>query len=271
VTQPGRGGQQPAPINSAAGQATVVGTQPGVSGGIVRARQVIISGAGDGVFVYDGSGNLIGSWVGPSGDMTVGPVTGPQVVILPGSSGTASEVAFPVPSPPALAAAANLAASGGPPALFLVSGPQLAAAGFTDWVQIEMASDDGVSTEATCYFNYVTTLGVPEVIGSFNGNGWQLGTTAVSGTLTINGTDIVLALSGQPTTTDGLTDGTINGSSSTTGLPNGGTQGTSGAASAGTAHTHGPGSYSVTNGMHSHTAGSYAVTNGQHAHDLPVI
>lgn len=269
MTQPGRGGQQPAPLNSAAGQATAVGTQPGVSGGIVRARQVIISGAGDGVFVYDGSGNLIGAWVGPSGDVTVGPVTGPQVLILPGSSGSASEVAFPVPSP-VLETAANLAASGGTPSLFLVSGPQLAAAGETDWVQIEMASNSGAG-EATCSFNYVTTLGVPEVIGSFSGNGWQLGTTAVSGTLTINGTDIVLALSGQPTTTNGLTDGTISGSSSTTGLPNGAISGTSGAQSAGTAHTHGPGSYSVTNGMHSHTAGSYAVTNGMHSHDLPTF
>lgn len=47
----------------------------------------------------------------------------------------------------------------------------------------------------------------------------------------------------------------VNGSTSTTtnGLPNGGIIGTSGGASAGTAHTHGPGSFSVSNGQHAHT------------------
>ena len=100
----------------------------------------------------------------------------------------------------------------------------------------------------------------------------------ISGTLTVNGTDlgglvasIVAALSGQATSTNGLTDGTINGSSSTAGLPNGGINGTSGGASAGTAHTHGGGSYAVTSGQHSHGGGSYAVTNGQHDHTLPTV
>jgi hypothetical protein len=48
---------------------------------------------------------------------------------------------------------------------------------------------------------------------------------------------------------------TVNGSNqtSTDGLPNGGITGTSGGASAGTAHTHGPGSFSVVNGQHHHT------------------
>ena len=91
------------------------------------------------------------------------------------------------------------------------------------------------------------------------------------GSLIINGVDVIAALSGQATTTNGLTDGTINGSSSTTGLPNGDITGTSGGASAGTAHTHSAGSYAVTNGQHSHTGGSYAVTNGQHSHDLPTV
>lgn len=44
-----------------------------------------------------------------------------------------------------------------------------------------------------------------------------------------------------------------NSSTSTNGLPNGTITGTSGAASAGTAHTHGGGSYSVSNGQHHHT------------------
>ena len=63
----------------------------------------------------------------------------------------------------------------------------------------------------------------------------------VSGNLTVDGSIATAAL-------------TVNGSSdtSTTGLPNGTISGTSGGASAGTAHTHGPGSFSVTNGQHFH-------------------
>ena len=60
---------------------------------------------------------------------------------------------------------------------------------------------------------------------TFNGN------VTIAGTLSVNG----------------------SGNTSTDGLPNGGIQGTSGGASTGTAHTHGPGSFSVTNGQHSHT------------------
>lgn len=63
--------------------------------------------------------------------------------------------------------------------------------------------------------------------------------------LTVDGTLSV----GGSTSTGGASTTTT----STDGLPNGGIQGTSGSASAGTAHTHGPGSYSVVNGQHSHT------------------
>lgn len=56
------------------------------------------------------------------------------------------------------------------------------------------------------------------------------------------------------------TPAAVSGDSSTTGLPNGQISGTSGGASAGTAHTHGPGSYAVTNGQHYHGAGTYEVT-----------
>jgi hypothetical protein len=59
-----------------------------------------------------------------------------------------------------------------------------------------------------------------------------------SGGVTINGS----ADTGNPT---------IN-STSTNGLPDGTVHGTSGGASAGTAHTHGPGSFAVGNGQHSH-------------------
>ena len=100
----------------------------------------------------------------------------------------------------------------------------------------------------------------------------------ISGSLTVSGTDlgalvasIVSALSGQVTTTNGLADGTISGTSDTDGLPNGGINGTSGGASAGTAHTHSAGSYAVISGQHTHGNGSYAVTNGTHDHTLPTV
>lgn len=72
----------------------------------------------------------------------------------------------------------------------------------------------------------------------------------------------VNSLSGQ------FTDGeNVQGQSSTStnGLPNGQITGTSGAQSTGTAHTHGGGSYAVTSGQHSHTY------NDAHDHQLPSV
>jgi hypothetical protein len=287
MTQPGRGGQQQPPLNSAAGQPTPVGTQPGVSQGIVRARQVIISGSADGVFVYYGTpgpGTLAGSWAAAAGTdpygnsyvagLSIGTAGNPQVLLRPATSpGSASEIQFAVTTP-ALSNTPNIGAGeidAGAGADLVISGPAIAVAGSEDWVQIAMFSNIGGGT-ANLEFIYVDTNGVANLMATMNDAGWTFsGAANFTATLSVGGVDIVLALSGQPTTTNGLTDGTINGSSSTTGLPNGGIQGTSGAASAGTAHTHSPGSYSVTNGMHSHTAGSYAVANGLHAHDLPTF
>jgi hypothetical protein len=62
VTYPGLGGQQPPPLNSSPAGQLVPGVTPGVSGGIVRARQVIISGANEALYVYSGApaaGSLI--------------------------------------------------------------------------------------------------------------------------------------------------------------------------------------------------------------------
>jgi hypothetical protein len=96
---------------------------------------------------------------------------------------------------------------------------------------------------------------------------------AIGQTLTLNGqlAAVVNQLSGVATTSNGLTNGTINGSSSNAGLPDGTINGSSGGASAGTAHTHGSGSYAVANGNHNHGGGSYAVSNGNHLHDLPTV
>ena len=111
-----------------------------------------------------------------------------------------------------------------------------------------------------------------------DGNADVTGTMTVAVSLTVNGTDIgatlasvISALSGAATSTNGLADGTINGSSSTAGLADGTIGGTSGAQSAGTAHTHSHGSYAVNNGVHSHGNGSYAVADGTHDHTLPTV
>lgn len=65
----------------------------------------------------------------------------------------------------------------------------------------------------------------------------------VTGTLTVGGSTSTGTPSNNNTSQNGLTDGTING--------------TSGAASAGTAHTHPPGSFAVTNGQHTHNLNSH--------------
>jgi len=130
--------------------------------------------------------------------------------------------------------------------------------------------------------NYINLEAQTEVTLGLLGNCvWNEGTQQLSlpaSGLLVNSVDlgslvaaIVSALSGQATTTNGLANGTINGSSSSAGLTNGTIAGTSGAQSTGTAHTHSAGSYAVNNGQHSHTGGSYAVTNGTHAHDLPTV
>jgi len=55
MTTPGLGGLQPPPMNAPAAGALVPGVQPGVSGGVVLARYVIVFGTAGGVFVYNGT------------------------------------------------------------------------------------------------------------------------------------------------------------------------------------------------------------------------
>lgn len=93
--------------------------------------------------------------------------------------------------------------------------------------------------------------------------------TAANGNLE----DLIATLQGLATSTNGLTNGTINGRSDTAGLANGTINGTTGGASAGTAHTHGSGTLAVADGTHHHGAsssdGNMAVADGTHHHALP--
>ena len=185
-----------------------------------------------------------------------------QLLTGVGGTGTAAEVAFPIPTL-ALSNTANIGSGivSGTFADLVLSGPALSAAGAEDWAQIVMFSDSGATGDAHGELRYVDTSGNVTTVAAWGSAGFTAATI----------TAIVAALSGQATTIDGLTDGTIAGTSASAGLANGQTAGTSGSASAGTAHTHGPGSYAVTSGQHSHTGGTFAVTDGTHSHDLPAV
>lgn len=107
------------------------------------------------------------------------------------------------------------------------------------------------TSEAGIGFNFNALTGGGLQFTGPAGNGMTgdlnvTGSITVTATLTVNGTDVGATLSAIRAALSGA-------STSTNGLPNGTITGTSGAASAGTAHTHGGGSYSVTNGQHSHT------------------
>jgi hypothetical protein len=175
----------------------------------------------------DGFGNAYpkGVSLGRSGDAS-------QVQLLTGTggTGTASEVAFPIPTL-SLSNIPNVGAGivSGTFADLVISGPALAAAGFTDWVQAVQFSNDGSGTEARMEFRYVDTSGSAHVIASYNGTGWTFGSAVTaSGGMSVSG---------------GLTVDTINGSSSTGAGDNGGvTSGPSGTVNAfpaaGPNHTH---------------------------------
>jgi len=74
------------------------------------------------------------------------------------------------------------------------------------------------------------------------------GNVSISGNLTVSGTFTASGDTGTPTvnntSTNGVADGTIHG--------------TSGAQSAGTAHTHGPGSFALGSGQHNHDLQNHA-------------
>src|SRR4051794_30433010 len=103
----------------------------------------------------------------------------------------------------------------------------------------------------------VTKAGTPSKAKSTEKRVGQL----VGRLTTLNGdlATLIAELSAAATTTNGLANGTISGSSGTNGLTDGTVNGISGGASAGTAHTHGSGSYAVANGTRNHGGGSYAV------------
>lgn len=89
VTSPVTGGLTPAPQNAPQSVPPTVGTQPGQSTAILRARQVIISGSGDGEWVYNGApaaNNLVASVTtgNPASPGTTTPDPTGHNAVLPG-------------------------------------------------------------------------------------------------------------------------------------------------------------------------------------------
>jgi hypothetical protein len=164
-----------------------------------------------------------------------------EVIIV----GTKGELLVYSPS----AAAGNLIAS-------------IAGAAFTDSYGNHILQ--GVGSYAAGYANAVIGGAVIWYTGSLTG-GWTYSAQILqgSGELLLDGNFQVSGAlySAANTLDDGAGNASIVGSlsvggstsTSTDGLPNGQISGTSGGASAGTAHTHGPGSFAVTDGQHSHT------------------
>ena len=226
--------------------------------GTITTNTVVLDGATGSVLVYSGTpaaGNLIASIAATGGTDAFGNAYVGGITAYSGANVWASLTAGTLSLQGASGQdqAGQLATSGSG-ATFLSSGLQTGADTGAEVIAQSAAAAGGSSTITLSATIVETTNGL-----------------AVAGALTVGGVNIVTALSGQPTTTNGLTDGTIAGSSSNAGLTDGTIAGTSGAASAGTAHTHSHGSYAVNNGQHSHAAGSYAVNNGTHSHDLPTI
>jgi hypothetical protein len=80
------------PLNAPPGISPYPGVQPGTNSNIIRARQVIVSGPGDGVFVYDGTpglGNPPIAWMG-------GGLVDPYGNVLPSATGVTGSGTFTV-------------------------------------------------------------------------------------------------------------------------------------------------------------------------------
>lgn len=103
MTIPGLGGQQPAPWNAPPGGQVATGIQPGVTGAVITAQLVIVSGPSAGVFVYSGTPGLgnppivsitagtsdpFGNPVTPGLEVTQGMISGPIPITIGETGGS---------------------------------------------------------------------------------------------------------------------------------------------------------------------------------------
>ena len=217
MTVPGLGGQQPPPQNAApAGQVTP-GITPGVSGTIIRARQIIVSGAGEGVFVYSGTpaaGNPPIFWAGSSPD--------PYGNTLPSTAGVSGTGTFQAGNT-IISAAGIFTYSSTPATGNLVSSSGVATAGTDSFGNHTLA---GNASYASGFANAMIGGAVLFYTGSLAG-GWTFQAqteTDISGDLVLSASGSVLlddntTVSGN-LTVDGTLSATLSGQTGT-GLPAG--------------------------------------------------
>lgn len=158
------------PLNAPPGQQAIPGVQPGVSNAVVVAQVLIVFGPRGGIFIYSptpGPGNLVGSWAAAAGtDLFGNPYTkgltigspsssSPQVRLIPSAGGPGSQAAIEFTLSPTsfFSNQPNIQGlSPGSIGELIISGPALAQAGFTDFVQHVYSTYSAVP--ATMQANY---------------------------------------------------------------------------------------------------------------------
>jgi hypothetical protein len=158
---------------------------------ILEINKLIVFGTGEGVFVYSGTpalGNPPIAWMtnsaaDPFGN-AVTPVVGvggsgssADIVMIPGTGGSASELQFQVASP-AQSNVSNIAASGGTPQELLISGPAGNTTNQKDWVQIQLVSNGGTGTSAQVIMNFIASNGAVTHVASYGSYGFRVNTVA---------------------------------------------------------------------------------------------
>jgi hypothetical protein len=124
-----------------------------------------------------------------------------------------------------------------PGAAYMSSGAAVSSDGIAE-VLVEATSTSGLGGRLVELIAEYVQQGV-----SGTGTVTILNNCVINGTLSVNGSTNTGTPSNNNTSQNGLTDGTIHG--------------TSGSQSAGTAHTHSAGSYAVGNGQHTHNLSSH--------------
>lgn len=194
----GIGGLPPRRIDQQFSQPPVAIT-PGSQTNVVTATIVqVIGGPNSGIFVYSGApgpGDLIASLVGATTADQFGNAVNPEALtfygaagqqILMGLDGGVAQLIMPT-GVTFEGTAANVSAeavgSGNAQVMeFLISGPKGNAAGGTDWVQIQMASDNKIgSSAAGAAFNYIDTAGTVHAFAQLLSTGFIINTGRING------------------------------------------------------------------------------------------
>lgn len=194
----GIGGLPPRRIDQQFSQPPVA-IQPGSQTNVVTATIVqVIGGPNSGIFIYSGApaaGDLIASIVGATTADQFGNAVQPDAItfygtggqqILMGLSGGVAQLIFPTGTTfegTAANVSAEAVGSGNAQVMeFFMSGPKGNAAGGTDWVQVQMVSDNKIgSSSAQAAFNYIDTGGTVHAFAQLTSAGFIINTGRING------------------------------------------------------------------------------------------